>query len=75
MPNRNNFWTTKRSDGWAVMREGNEKATSRHATQESAWAETKARARETGGEAFLQNRQARIRERNTYGHDPEKSEG
>ena len=75
MPNRDNFWTTKRPDGWAVIREGNDRATSRHTTQQSAWNEARNRARESGGEAFLHNRQCRIRERNTYGHDPEKSKG
>ena len=70
MPNKKNFWATKHDDGWAVKREGNQKATSVHDTQAEAWNEAKERARETGGEAFLQNRQGQIRERNTYGNDP-----
>lgn len=75
MPSSKNYWTTKRDNGWAVVREGNERATSVHPTQAAAWAETKQRARETQGEAFLHGRDHKIRERNTYGHDPEKSKG
>lgn len=75
MPNKNNYWTTKHSNGWAVKREGNEKATSVHKTQAEAWEETKQRAREAGGEAYLQNQQGQIRERNTYGPDKCPPEG
>jgi hypothetical protein len=75
MPNSKNYWATKRDSGWAVQREGNDRATSLHATQQAAWNEAKERARETQGEAYLQGRDRKIRERNTYGHDPEKSKG
>ena len=34
-----------------------------------------AQALEAGGEAYLTGRNGQIRERNTYGHDPESSEG
>ncbi|MEZ5814854.1 MAG: DUF2188 domain-containing protein [Alphaproteobacteria bacterium] len=70
MANDKNYWTTKHGDGWAVKREGNERATSTHDTQEGAWNETRRRARGSGGEAFLQGKDGKIRARNTYGKDP-----
>lgn len=75
MANAKNYWTTHRPDGWAVQREGNERATSVHRTQDQAWTETKSRARDAGGEAYLQGENGQIRERNTYGHDPKSSRG
>ena len=75
MANEKNFWTTPHEAGWAVKREGNERATSVHSTQAEAWSETKQRARESGGEAFLQGQDGQIRERNTYGKDPIRSKG
>lgn len=70
MSNPRNYWTTWHPDGWAVKREGSDKATSLHDTQEDAWAETRRRARGVGGEAFLKGADGKIRARNTYGHDP-----
>lgn len=69
------YWTTKHPNGWQVKGAGNNKATSVHSTQRSAWAESKDRARNAGGEAFLQGANGQIRERNTYGHDPRSSKG
>ncbi|HRJ12897.1 MAG TPA: DUF2188 domain-containing protein [Alphaproteobacteria bacterium] len=75
MPNTKNYWTTTSGDKWSVKREGSDRATSVHNTQAQAWQETQQRARTTGGEAFLQNQQGQIRERNTYGHDPRSVKG
>lgn len=76
MTNNKNYWTTPSTDGsWRVVREGAERATSVHETQTAAWKETQERARETKGEAYLQNREGQIRERNTYGPDPRKTKG
>lgn len=69
------YWTTKHADGWQVKGAGNSRATSVHGTQSEAWLETKSRARETGGEAYLTGEKGQIRERNTYGHDPRRSKG
>jgi len=69
------YWATRHPDGWQVKREGSERATSVHSTQEAAWAEARERARSTQGEAYLQNRHGQIRERNTYGSDPTSSKG
>lgn len=69
------YWATPHKDGWQVKGSGNTKATSVHGTQAEAWKETKDRARESKGEAYLQGRDNNIRERNTYGHDPRKTKG
>lgn len=75
MPNENNYWATKRPEGWAVSREGNERATSLHKTQEEAWNEACNRAREAKGEAYLQNEQGQIRKNHSYGNDPHPPKG
>lgn len=65
-----NYWTTKRSDGWAVKKEGASKASSLHETQADAWSEARRLARGAGGEALLKGSDGKIRARNTYGKDP-----
>ncbi len=75
MADKKDYWATPHKDGWQVKREGSSRATSVHRTQSEAWMETKSRARDAGGEAYLQNREGQIRERNTYGHDPRKTKG
>ena len=69
------YWTTSHPDGWQVKGSGNSRATSIHARQEDAWAETRARAKEAGGEAYLNGRNGKIRARNTYGNDPKSTKG
>jgi hypothetical protein len=69
------YWTTPHEDGWQVKGSGNKKATSVHKKQADAWNEAKDRAREAKGEAYLQGRDNKIRERNTYGNDPRKTKG
>ncbi|WHZ37262.1 MULTISPECIES: DUF2188 domain-containing protein [unclassified Sagittula] len=76
MADKKDFWVTPRDDGrWNVRREGGSRASSVHSTQAEAWNEARERARSERGEAYLQSRTGQIRERNTYGHDPEKSKG
>lgn len=75
MPNDKNRWTSPRPDGqWESKREGATKGRV-FDTQAKAWEHTKEQARKDKGEAFLQNRQGQIRERNTYGHDPRETKG
>ena len=69
------YWAGPKGGCWQVKGAGNDRATSRHETQAEAWAEARERAKDAGGEAYLQNRQGQIRERNTYGYDPENSKG
>ena len=55
-----------RQDGWAVVREGNERATSVHPTQAEAAQEGRELARRDETEFFLHAQDGRIREHNSY---------
>lgn len=61
---------TPREDGWAVMREGNQRASSVHSTQKEAEKAGREAARKDQTEFLLHNRQGQIRERDSYGNDP-----
>jgi Uncharacterized protein conserved in bacteria (DUF2188) len=61
---------TPREDGWAVMREGNERASSVHHTQKEAEQKGRQTARKDKTEFYLHNKQGQIRERDSYGNDP-----
>jgi hypothetical protein len=65
-----NYWAAKRSDGWAVKKEGATRASSVHDNQSEAWGEARRLARGAGGEAYLKGHDGKIRARNTYGKDP-----
>jgi hypothetical protein len=66
---------TPRGNKWAVMREGNERATSLHDTQAEAVKKGRETARRDKTEFFLHNQQGEIRERDSYGSDPRSSKG
>jgi hypothetical protein len=70
MAKKKNIHVTPRDDGWAVMREGNQRASSVHPTQKEAAKAGRQAARKDKTEFFLHNRQGEIRERNSYGNDP-----
>jgi hypothetical protein len=59
-----------RDDGWAVVREGKERATSIHPTQAQAAKAGREIARKDGAEFLLHAKDGRIRERSCYGEDP-----
>jgi hypothetical protein len=61
--------------GWEVKVEGSSRARSSHATQAEAWKAGKQVARRAKCEAFLHGRDGKIREGNTYGHDPGRRKG
>ncbi|HEX6375895.1 MAG TPA: DUF2188 domain-containing protein [Allosphingosinicella sp.] len=48
-----NFWVVGGESGWEVRQEGLPGKTSRHPTQEEAWAIANERARDCHGEVFL----------------------
>jgi uncharacterized protein (TIGR02271 family) len=56
-----------RGEGWAVVREGNRRATSTHATQSEAAESGRALARRDGTEFFLHAQDGQIREHRDYG--------
>lgn len=60
---------------WAVKGEGNKKNTHITETQSKAIAIAKQIAQNQSAELFIHNRHGQIRERNTYGHDPNPPKG
>jgi uncharacterized protein DUF2188 len=70
-----NQHVTAHDRGWAVTAEGASAPSAFFKTQSAAWEKAKAVARRERSEAFLHGKDGHIRERNTYGHDPERSKG
>jgi Uncharacterized protein conserved in bacteria (DUF2188) len=66
---------TPREDGWAVVREGSQRASSVHPTQKEAEKAGRQAARKDQTEFVLHNRQGQIRERDSYGSDSRSSKG
>jgi len=61
--------------GWAVKGEGNSKATSVHPTQAAAIDAAKQIATNQQSEMLIHGTNGAIRERNSYGHDPDPPKG
>jgi len=61
---------TRHPNGWQVKGAGNSKATSVHSTQKDAIDAAKSIAKNQGSELFIHGTDGKIRERNSYGHDP-----
>lgn len=57
-------------DDWAVRRAGSERVTSVHSTQADAYNAGRDIARNQSSEVFLHGRDGRIRDRESFGHDP-----
>jgi Uncharacterized protein conserved in bacteria (DUF2188) len=62
-------------DRWAVKEEGAAEPFAVFKTQNEAWEKAKSIARKERSEALLHGRDGRVRERNTYGHDPVRHKG
>ena len=60
---------------WAIKGAGNEKNTRITDTQAEAINIARSIAQNQGSELFIHNRQGQIRERNTYGNDPNPPQG
>ena len=67
MAKRSPVHVEPREKGWAVVREGNERATSVHSTQAEAAKEGRNIARSNETEFFLHAQDGRIREHSNYG--------
>lgn len=59
-------------DGWAVKREGNRRATSRHETQKEAWDAAIEWAKEHGTSAYKHGKDGTIKEERSYGTESPK---
>jgi uncharacterized protein (TIGR02271 family) len=70
MANKPSVHVEPRESGWAVVREGSERATSVHPTQAEAAKEGRDIARREETEFFLHARDGRIREHNSYREEP-----
>ena len=57
-------------DGWAVRGEGNKKVTRITRTQQEAIGIARHIARNQGSEVVIHRRDGRIRDKDSYGHDP-----
>jgi uncharacterized protein (TIGR02271 family) len=64
-----------RNDGWAVVREGKDRATSVHPTQAEAAKEGREIARKDGTEFLLHAKDGRVRDRSDYGEDQSAKRG
>lgn len=60
---------------WAVRGAGNERVTSTHNTQAEAIERGREIARNQESELFIHRPNGQIRDRDSYGNDPERSEG
>jgi len=58
------------ADGWAVKREGNDRATSVHDTQREAQNAAIPIAKRDHTEVVTHGRDGKIRDSDSYGHDP-----
>lgn len=66
-----NYWTHPRPDGkWGSKKEGASRDSRVFDTQKESWDYSRSQAKDGSGEAYLQNKQGQIRERNSYGNDP-----
>lgn len=57
-------------DGWAVKKEGNERASSVHGTQAEALQQARDQGRRDQVEVVTHGRDGRIRDSDSYGNDP-----
>jgi hypothetical protein len=62
--------TPRGGQGWAVIRQGNERATSLYSTQAQAAQAGRDIARRDHVEILIHGRDGQIRARDSYGHDP-----
>lgn len=72
---KTNIHVVPHEGGWDVKREGAERASSHHDTQEKAMAAGRVTAEREGVELLVHGRDGRIRERDSYGNDPHPPRG
>jgi hypothetical protein len=63
-------WIVNHPEGWAVRREGSERASSVHRTQEQAIDEGRRLAQQDHTELIVQDRHGQIRSKDSFGNDP-----
>jgi Uncharacterized protein conserved in bacteria (DUF2188) len=75
MPTKGAVHVVQGDKSWKVEVEGGARAHSTHATQAEAAKVGRNLAQENRSELLIHGRDGKIRERNTYGHDPRRSKG
>ena len=64
-----------RNGKWAIRRSGSDKATKIFDTQKEAIVQGRRIARNQGTELYIHGRDGRIRDRDSYGHNPHPPKG
>lgn len=72
---RKNQHVVPRNGQWAVVTEGNSRASGTFNTQREAIDKARDTARKQGSELVIHGRDGKIREKNTYGNDPHPPRG
>lgn len=67
---KKNQWVTVHPKGWAIKGEGNKRATKVTKTQKEAIDIAKKIAENQKSELYIQNREGKIRSKDSYGNDP-----
>lgn len=75
MADKKSVHVVPHEEGWAVTREGSQRASSVHQTQGDAAQVGRATARREKTEFYLHNRDGQIREKDSYGGDPHPPKG
>jgi len=75
MANKQNYHVTRRSNGWAVVGEGNSRASSVHRTQSEAIGAGRSLAQQAQSGLRIHGRDNLIREGWSYGNDPHPPKG
>ncbi len=70
MRNKGNPHVVKRDDGWTIRREGAGRDSSKHDSQSDAINRSREIAKNIGGEVVIHDRDGKIRDKDSYGHDP-----
>jgi hypothetical protein len=75
MPKKGDVHVMPSDKGWRVQIEGTGGARSTHKTQAEAAKTARRIARQNKTELLIHAKNGRVRERNTYGHDPRQIKG
>lgn len=67
---KKNVHIVRRDDGWAVKKEGNQRASSVHQTQQEAIDAGREAAKVQRSELVIHGRDGKIRDKDSFGNDP-----
>lgn len=75
MSKKNYYVVTRPQGGWAVKKEGSQRASVVTGTQKESIEIAKDLAKKSHGELTIQGRDHKFREKNSYGNDPKEIKG